>query len=208
MFRDHPPYAVGTPISPGQILGLTGASADNASGEHIHIQTEEGGIPVNPQPYIWEYLGGSIAGGSTSTPIENEVNDMTPAESKLLTDIADMTRNLYAGMFQGGPSMNDNGRSVSTTLGDLVTAVDEIRGVVTQPVVRTIDGIDTPISQIQDNADTNTIVRELRTILGGIPVAQIEPGSPAPVVQLTDYDLDALASRVAAVLSRVRLTAE
>lgn len=60
MFKDRPGFLIGQQISPGRLLGYTGASAANASGNHIHIQAEVRGIPVDPRPYISGWLSGNV----------------------------------------------------------------------------------------------------------------------------------------------------
>lgn len=70
-------------------------------------------------------------------------------------------RNLYAAMFAGGPSMADQGRSVSQSLGGIVKVLDIVHATTAQPVQRTIDGKTVLIPQIQDNADTKTIVQRI-----------------------------------------------
>lgn len=52
MFHSLPSFRVGDDIEAGDLLGRTGASAANASGNHIHIQVEVNGVPVDPRPYI------------------------------------------------------------------------------------------------------------------------------------------------------------
>lgn len=52
MLAERSPLPVGTSVRVSQIVGRTGASAANASGNHVHIQVEVNGKPVDPRPYI------------------------------------------------------------------------------------------------------------------------------------------------------------
>lgn len=82
-------------------------------------------------------------------------DDMTPDQANQLAQI-------FNAVFSGGPSMQDNGKSISQTLAEL-----------NAPVWRDIngDGTNEPILQIQDNADTNTMVRSLLATVGGMNAA-------------------------------------
>lgn len=91
-------------------------------------------------------LAASALAGFDLNPLEPE---MTPEQSRMLTAI-------YDAMFNGGPSMKDGNKSVSQSLA-------EISATVNKNVLRDIngDGVNEEISQIQDNADTNSLVRQL-----------------------------------------------
>lgn len=195
MFSSMPSIGIGVELSPGQILGYSGASADNASGNHSHIQVEVGGVPVNPQPYIWQYIG-SPAGGWASTPIED---DMTPEQANQLKFV-------YDAILKGGPDMPDKGRSIGQSLAGIVTVVDQIKANVTQTVQRTgSDGKPYPVTQIQELADAKTVAMEVRTLVQQL-IANPTPGTgPATI---TESDIDAIAEKVAALITRTRLTIE
>lgn len=72
MLDEQSDRAIGSTVSAGKSqIGRTGASAANASGNHVHIQAELNGVPVDPRPYIVGGAIGSIpsSGGSTPIPI-------------------------------------------------------------------------------------------------------------------------------------------
>lgn len=72
MLEGPSPAAVGQVVSTGTIIGKTGASAANASGNHVHVQVELNGVPVDPRPYIERFLSGSPADTSSSpSPIKD-----------------------------------------------------------------------------------------------------------------------------------------
>ncbi|ONI63900.1 hypothetical protein ALI44B_04550 [Leifsonia sp. ALI-44-B] len=60
MLNEPSPLKVGESVTPGQIIGRTGASAANASGNHVHVQTEKGAALLDPRPFILDYLAGNI----------------------------------------------------------------------------------------------------------------------------------------------------
>lgn len=76
MFNRLPTALLNSLVTVGQILGFTGASAANASGNHSHVQVEDGAIPVNPQPFIRQYIG-TLSGGS-GTPFNNSTPTPAP----------------------------------------------------------------------------------------------------------------------------------
>lgn len=100
-------------------------------------------------------------------------DDLTPQQATALQAI-------YDAIFKGGPSMPDGGKSIGQSLAD-------VKAVVGRPVER--DGKLVP--QIQDNADTGTLVRQL--------VAR--DASPAVAI-----DYNALAAAIVAQLPATSLT--
>lgn len=72
MLDEPSPFEQGDTIKPGDIVGRTGASADNASGNHGHLQVEVDGLPVSPRPYIT----GSAA-GTTSSSFDNQEDELS-----------------------------------------------------------------------------------------------------------------------------------
>jgi hypothetical protein len=76
--------------------------------------------------------------------------NLTPLENDMTDEQANQLANIYNAIFKGGPSMADQGKSVQQSLAD-------INGTVSRNVQRA--GAD--VTQIQDNADTNTMVRAL-----------------------------------------------
>ena len=74
-------------------------------------------------------------------------NDMTPDEHNLLVNIS-------AALFSGGPSMPDGGKGLGQS-------VAEIHNSLAATVGRTVNGAQVNISQIDDNAETGTLVRQI-----------------------------------------------
>lgn len=132
---------VGAQVAGGDQVAWMGATG-NVVGKHLHFELRINGVATDPAPY---FSGSSLAGG-TPTKVEDE---MTPEQSRKLDAI-------YDAMFNGGPSMKDHTKSVSQSLA-------EISATVNKNVLRdtTGDGVNEEISQIQDNADTNSLVRQL-----------------------------------------------
>jgi hypothetical protein len=93
MLNERSPLAVGAEVFEGvTLIGRTGASAANATGNHVHVQAEINGKPVDPRPFIEgaqivDNIGGeNLAGGSSTTfPEEDEMSaeDITWIKEKL-----------------------------------------------------------------------------------------------------------------------------
>lgn len=117
---------VGEKVTAGvTLIGLTGRTASGASGNHVHVQAEINGKPVDPRPYI----AGAAFGGltdSTSTPLEND--DMTPEE-------------FLNTAFEVVPGKPDSRRTVAQALRAIFTETQA-----------TIQRVDTARSQITDVA--------------------------------------------------------
>ncbi len=161
-------------VSQGQdvaVMGTTGSS----TGVHCHYQIEVGGSTVNPRNYMW-------AANSGSAPAGNEDDDMTPEQDARL-------RNIEALLAGTGPSLQDPNWHAGQ--GSVLQHLQNLTGFVwaggtsvkdpnffgapgslyylaKSNVIRTVPDPanpgktkTVPISQIQDNADTNTMVREL-----------------------------------------------
>ena len=84
-------------------------------------------------------------------------NDMTPDEHNLLVNIS-------AALFGGGPSMPDGGKGLGQS-------VAEIHNSLAATVGRTVNGAQVNISQIDDNAQTGTLVRQILAIPEGTGTA-------------------------------------
>lgn len=154
---------VGDTVTVGQtFIGFTGKSASGASGNHVHIQAEVNGKPVDPRPYI----SGAAAGGS-SRPFDNTEDDMY-SDADRLRDQA-----VFDAVFNTAPSLPDNGRSIGSSLAGIVTVVDQIKSTVTQRVERGRDASGNPIlvSQIQELADAKTIAIRLEAQLSALNAA-------------------------------------
>lgn len=138
----------GARVRQGQVVAVMG----NTGTVYVHNHQElrdAAGNQVDPLLH----LVSATSAASNTTPLELE---MTPEQNRMLTAV-------YDAIFNGGGSMADGGRSISASLGGIVKVVDQIRATTAQPVLRDTngDGVNEKISQIQDNADTNTMVRRL-----------------------------------------------
>lgn len=171
------------------VMGTTGSS----TGVHCHEETRPGGgNAIDPLVYYARRNGGSPAGGGG--------DDMGAAEMAVLKNIEailvgtgpslvdpnfyggagsiyNRLLNLSAHVYAGGP---DAARP------DYLGAPGTLYYLAKAPVLRTVEGPDgkpttAKISQIQDNADTNTMVRQLLT---------------RPAVSLTPEDIHALAAEL------------
>ncbi|UCR89512.1 peptidoglycan DD-metalloendopeptidase family protein [Mycetocola spongiae] len=64
--------AVGQAVSQGQILGYIGAAWGTGSGPHLHFQTEENGVPINPRVFMSKYAGTVVPTEPTTAPASAE----------------------------------------------------------------------------------------------------------------------------------------
>lgn len=162
ILRDKPTFYIGQRIKAGQHIGFTGRSGSLGGKPyfaHHHHGTSVNGTYFDPLRIGWP----GLADTDTDIPIDNEVEDMTPEQDTML-------RNIYTAIFLGGPSMSDGGRSIEDSLAGLVKALDTVRATVTQNVSRSVhsqatllpaDGTPINISQYQDTADINSMLRQL-----------------------------------------------
>lgn len=143
--------SLGQEVKQGDLIAWMGDTG-NAAGVHLHFEVRYRGSIVDPN----QFFGSSTASGTTK-PLEPQ---LTPEQARMLTAI-------YDAIFNGGPSMQDGAKSVSQSLA-------EISATVNKNVLRDTDGdgANQEISQIQDNADTNSMVRQLLSRA---------PGSSAPL---------------------------
>lgn len=125
----------GDRVTQGQLIAVMGNSGTVYVHNHQELRDDRG-RQVDPLLH----LSSASTAANTTTPLELE---MTPEQNRMLTSV-------YDAIFNGGPSMKDGTKSVAQTLADISKTVN-------QAVVR--DGKN--IAQIQDNADTNTMVRKL-----------------------------------------------
>lgn len=180
---------VGQRVTQGQgvaVMGTTGYS----TGVHCHYETlPGGGSTINPREYHARTTSGD--------------DDMTPEQDSRL-------RNIEAILVGTGPSMQDpnfiggQGSLYNRLLNieahlysggpdavrpDYVGAPGTIYALLKTPVHRTVEGKAMQIAQIQDNADTNSMVRALLA---------------RPSVTLSDENIDSLAAGIAARLDSVK----
>lgn len=162
------PLEAGADVEPGDWIGLTGDSASGANGNHVHVQVEVDGIPVAPRSYIAPAVNGSGADGAPATDFDNTTEDdmYTDADRKRDENIADW-------LFDGGVSANEGWPGQPGTVlryaSDISDAVLRIEAAVKPAVVTrnrnskatllTDDNLTHP--KVQDDADTNSISREL-----------------------------------------------
>lgn len=83
----------GDEVATGDFVGLTGKSASGASGNHVHVQVEDGGIPIDPRPYI----AGATFGGLETPANETAAPIITPPKPKpkLIVGDEDMAEPIY-----------------------------------------------------------------------------------------------------------------
>lgn len=120
------PLAYGAAVRVGDFIGLTGKSASGASGNHVHIQAEDDGKPINPRPYISGAVFGELPSpaGNNSKPIpaEQEEDDMYSDQDRaiaaetvtLLKEVVRLLGN------QNNPVLVKTARSNKVWLSDLV----------------------------------------------------------------------------------------
>lgn len=174
--------STGQRVSARQAVGRMGTTGQS-TGIHCHFETHEWRLwnYVNPRDFMSRANAGSVAGGGSTPFVEGFFMALSDAEQR---ELLDGVRNLYAAMFIGGPSMQDQGRSVSYSLGNLTVFADQIRGMVS-PILRNVDGKDTLISLRQEVADTKT---------GVLALLGRDPGR-------VDVDEDALAAALAPLIA-------
>lgn len=167
--------STGQRVSARQAVGRMGTTGQS-TGVHCHFETHESRLwnYVNPRDFMARANVGTTNAGS----IGYEENDMFTDEDRSLL------LNVYNAMFKGGPSMEDQGRSVSYSLGNLTVFADQIRSMV-GPILRNVDGVDTLISLRQEVADTKT---------GVLALLGRDPGR-------VDVDEDALAAALAPLIA-------
>lgn len=175
-------------------MGTTGQS----TGVHCHFETHEYRLwnYVNPRDFM------DRANFSTAAQESNEWDDM------FTDDDRNMVRNIYNAIFKGGPSMDDQGRSISYSLANLTAFADRIDKNVA-PIMRNVEGVDTLISMRQEIADakTNTISLLGRDVVEVNVDEQSIAQALAPLIRdnlsrLSDEDISKIASEVADEESR------
>jgi len=160
-------------------------SADFASGIDQFGSQEKDWMDAHAPAYGWHPTGNSfprreawhfdyIPGTATATA---HAAASTPAEDDLNADQDNKLTQIFDAIFSGGESMPDQHHSIGRSLAD-------IRAIVAQPVTGRDRGDGkgpVNISQIQDNADTNTLVRSLLAQVGALKstVATIAESSGA-----------------------------
>lgn len=195
----------------GNTPGVT--SFNNARSNWIRVNAGRFGFNANGfgfgEPWHIEFTGdpwaggGSAAGGSegwnmaTADEVLAAVNNMAqilvgrgasiddPKWSPGPNSIMGTVRNIGAHLYGGGPSATDP---------NYLGAPGTVYALLKSPVTRTIGDKTVKIAQIQDNADTNSMVRELLA---------------RPSLTLTDANIEALADSIGAALTdRKPLTAD
>lgn len=141
-----------------------------------------------PRKEAWhyDYIPGTATASLTATTLEDDMPTTEEVVNGLLNHaaydggptVSVVLKGVFEAIFTGGTSM-PGGKSIATLLGEaasngganvgadvkqILAAVAAINAVVQRPVKR--DGKD--IEQIQDNADTNTMVRELLARTGAV----------------------------------------
>lgn len=157
----------GTVVRAGDVIGRVGNSGSSGTGAHLHFELWRNGVAINPVGQL-TYNPSAFAStsGSGSTPFED---DMTPEQDARLKFVFDAILN-------GGPDMPDGGRSIGRSLAGITSVVDvlnknvdQIKTVVTQPVLRVdSEGKEYKVTQIQEIADGKTVSMENRDMLRGL----------------------------------------
>jgi hypothetical protein len=115
---------------------------------------------------LWQYTSNPIdrdrSQGDTIASLGATLleDDLTPEQDNKLTQI-------FNAIFFGGDSMPDSKRPLDLSVKLIGDAVDLIKNTVTQPVIR--DGSN--VTQIQDNADTGSLVRQLVASVAALQAA-------------------------------------
>lgn len=168
----HPPDAThqGSNHGWGRAFDVTGFEGRPAVWNSMNARAAECGLSnatgsASGERWHWEcVLPPTTTASYGSTLLEDDLPDMntflnTPAYTggPTISEILKRQDSVFHGVFDGGSSMKDQGKSISQSLA-------EINGAVRQPVLR--DG--KKVTQIQDNADTNTMVRALTAQIGAL----------------------------------------
>lgn len=140
--------ATGTQVTRGQTIAYSGGSANGSESgvaAHVHTSMWLGSTdPVSNTVDFENYVGAQLAGE----------DDMFTEEDRA------MLRNVYAAIFAGGPSMDDEGRSIAFSLANLTEFAARIDANVA-PIARLVNGQLTQISLRQEVADAKTNTLEL-----------------------------------------------
>lgn len=162
---------------------------------------------------IWQHasvpLDQNVAQETLATIAQGKGPEMTPEEHTWLLAV-------YQAVFSGGPSMPDGNRSVGQSLADIAahSRAKVSRSSKSAPVALPANGAAVAVTVEQDNADTNTMVRELLTKPAVVaPPVDVAALAAAVVAELTaklptqtitaDQIVDDLARRLAPVAAAV-----
>lgn len=144
--KTEPDVNKGDWVGQGTVLGEVGTTGAS-TGDHLHFETLLGGTHVDPATVI----GGQVSAGKIS-----QEDDLTPEQSHQLKQV-------YNAIFVGGKSMLDGGKSISKSLQELNGPV--ARASSAKATVVTGKAQNIPVRQ--DNADTNTMMREVLALVKG-----------------------------------------
>lgn len=142
---------IGARVSRGQTIARSGASgfgSETGYGAHVHVS-----LWSSPGQSISNTIDFQLYVGNPTTPPQEEDDMFTDADRNALT-------NIYNAIFNGGPSMNDAGRSIAFSLANLTEFADRIDKAV-GPVNRTVNGSVQQIALKQEVADAKTNTIEL-----------------------------------------------
>jgi hypothetical protein len=137
-------------IGNGQIIGT-----DVGGAGRIGVMSLISRGQIIQRPYLgWteDFLGYDIDTLNTASLNTTVIGFLMALSDEQQNEVLLLLRNIAGHLYGGGPSAED-----PNYLGQPGT----IYNIVKKPVHRTINGVETKIDQIQDNADTNTIVRKM-----------------------------------------------
>lgn len=167
---DRLTVSTGDWVELGETVGYGGQSALAATGDHCHVGLWLNGQHVDLEKYLTP--GEIVEISNSGTVLTDGATHFDNTEDDMYTDAdRDRDNNVYNAIFKGGPSMADNGRSLSQSIGDIVKALDLVRSTVTAPVSRMVDGREVKVSQIQELADAKTIAIRLEAKLAATSAA-------------------------------------
>jgi hypothetical protein len=147
---DHTEVALG-PVSPAGLITSRGTNSN--PGDDMRDRTRSAAYVVS---YSRPAYPGTTSAGTDGATLIQEDDLSAQAEQQINA--------IFQAIFDGGTSMPDRGRSIGASLAGIVQSLDKVNLTVTQPVHRG----DKQIPQIQDNADTNTMVRNLTGQIGAL----------------------------------------
>lgn len=109
--------------------------------------------------YTWfgESYATACPGGINLAAVTKRAAELTNGDDDMTPQQANQLKQVYNAIFDGGKSMADSGKSISTTLAEINSPIT--RNSAAKPTAVSSKKVKIPVRQ--DNADTNTMVRQL-----------------------------------------------